>query len=92
MRFVAAAVLAAVCLGGALPLAAQQPPDRVEEYVPLDELPPEDQMPAAPLLIGAYVFVIVALFGYLLSIARRTAAVQREVERLEADLKRTGRG
>ena len=92
MRFAAAALLAAVCLGAGLSAAALQPPPRVEEYVPLDQLPPEDQLPSAPLLIGAYVFVVAGLFTYLFSVARRTSAVQREVERLEADLKRAGRG
>ena len=93
-RVIAAALFAAVCLGAGPSAAAlqEQPPPRVEEYTPISELPPEDQLPSAPLLVGAYVFVIVALFAYLLSVARRTAAVQREVERLEADLKRTGRG
>jgi CcmD family protein len=44
----------------------------------------------APLLIGAYVFVLVALGVYLLSLARRLTAVQREVSRLEHDLKQSG--
>lgn len=92
-RVIAAALVAAVCLGaGSSTAALQQPPPRVEEYTPISELPPEDQLPSAPLLVGAYVFVILALFTYLLSVARRTGVVQREVERLEADLKRAGRG
>ena len=43
------------------------------------------------LLVAAYVVVIVVLFLYLLSVARRLNTVQREVDRLEADVKRTGR-
>ena len=46
-----------------------------------------EQMPAAPLVIGAYAFVWIALFLFLLSVARRLGTVQREVERLEIDLK-----
>lgn len=65
-----------------------QPPEPQEEFVPIDELPPAEQLPAAPLLIGAYVFVPVVLFLYLLSLARKMAAVQREIERLETELKR----
>lgn len=59
--------------------------------MPLDQLPPQDQLPAAPLLVAAYSFVVVALFLYLLSVARRLTGVTREIERLDSDLKRSGR-
>jgi CcmD family protein len=36
--------------------------------------------------------VLLALFFYVLSVARRLNTVQREVERLELDIKRGGRG
>jgi len=74
----------------AAPLGGQQPsqPEQQTEFVPLDQLPPQDQMPAAPLLISAYAFLVLALFAYVVSVARRLAVVQREVERLETDLKR----
>jgi hypothetical protein len=68
-----------------------QPPKQQSEFIPIDQLPPQDQLPAAPLLIGAYVFVLVALSTYLLSVARRLTAVQREVDRLESEIKRGGR-
>ena len=72
------------------PVFAQQPaqPEQQTEFVPLDQLPPQDQMPAAPLLISAYSVLVLALFAYVVSVARRLAVVQREVERLETDLKR----
>jgi CcmD family protein len=71
---------------------AQQPaPKQQDEFVPIDQLPPQDQLPAAPLLIAAYAFVAVALFAYVVSVASRIGTVQRELERLEADLKRSGR-
>ena len=50
-----------------------------------------EQLPAAPLLVGAYVFVLVALFVYVLSIARRVAAVRQEVDRLEGEIKTRSR-
>lgn len=71
-------------------LAAQQP-EAQNEFVPIDELPPQDQLPAAPLLVVAYAFVVLALSAYLISVARRLGAVQRDLERLEAELKRSGR-
>ena len=76
------------------PLAGQQPdqqPKQQDEFVPVSQLPPQDQLPAAPLLVTAYAFVWVVLFGYLVSVGRRLTQVQREVERLESDIaKRTG--
>jgi len=72
-------------------LHAQQPPQQQDEFVPIDELPPQDQLPAAPLLVAAYSFVVLALFAYVVSVARRLGGVQREIERLESELKRSGR-
>jgi CcmD family protein len=64
-----------------VPLAAQQPPKRPaqDEFVPLDELPPQEQLPAAPLLIAAYSVAWVAVAGYLFSIWRRMARVDHEL-------------
>jgi CcmD family protein len=95
MRFMvhrfAAVVLVLTCVA-TLPMAVlaqvQEPP---KEFTPLDQLPPTEPFPAAPLLIAAYAVVLLVLFLYLVSVARRLTAVQREVERLEADVKRAGR-
>jgi CcmD family protein len=65
----------------------QQPPKQQDEFIPIDELPPQDQLPAAPLLIAAYSFVALALFAYVISVARRLGSVQRELERLESEVK-----
>jgi hypothetical protein len=72
------------------PAVAQPPaqPEQPTEFVPIDQLPPQEQMPAAPLLVSAYSFLVLALFAYVVSVARRLSTVQREVERLETDLKR----
>ena len=75
---------------GGLALHAQQPQQQ-EEFVPIDELPPQDQLPAAPLLVTAYSFVVLALLAYVVSVARRLSGVQRDLDRLESDLKRHGR-
>jgi len=77
----------------ASPLAAQQPqPQQQDEFVPVSQLPAQDQLPAAPLLVTAYSFVWITLFAYLISVGRRLTYVQREVERLESDMKRGSRG
>jgi CcmD family protein len=73
-------------------LAIAQPPGPIEqqdEFRPISELPPQDQLPAAPLLVTAYTVVVLALFAYLFSVTRRLMGVQHELERLEADMKRT---
>lgn len=68
---------------------AQKPPAQPQdEFVPVSELPPEERLPSAPLLVAAYAFVWLALGGYVMSVARRLTSVQKEVERLEADVKR----
>jgi CcmD family protein len=93
VRRVGILIFAFMCYG-ALPVStasAQQPSEQTKQYKPLSELPPAEQLPAARLLVGAYSFVIVGLFLYVVSVARRLTTVQREVERLEADVKRSGR-
>jgi CcmD family protein len=94
MAFLRVGLVALLLLAGAGIAVAAQPsaqPEQQDEFVPVDTLPPQDQLPAAPLLIAAYAFVMLALFGYLLSVARRLTTVQRELERLESDVKRSGR-
>ncbi len=63
--------------------AAQPPQAQVDGFVPIDQLPPREQLPAAPFLIAAYVFVWLLLMAYVWSIARRLGKVEREVHALE---------
>ena len=44
----------------------EQQPEAADEFVPVSQLPAQDQLPAAPLLVTAYAFVWVVLFGYVL--------------------------
>jgi len=86
-------ILVVGCLSiglGAVVDAQPPPPPQQDEFVPIDQLPPQDQLPAAPMLVAAYCFVVLALFAYLVSVARRLTGVQRELERLEGDVKRGG--
>ena len=91
LRIVAAVLLVLAC--GAAPAAASQgqPPQQQSEFIPIDQLPPAEQLPSGPLLVGAYAFVIVMLFLYVVSVARRLGKVQGEITRLETDMKRSGR-
>lgn len=86
-RLLAACLFSLVLASGT---AAQQPapPPPQDEFVPVESLPPHEQLPAAPLLVAAYAFAWLAIGGYVLSVARRLNTVQREIERLEADVRR----
>jgi CcmD family protein len=63
-----------------------QQPKQTDEFVPISQLPAQDQLPAAPLLVIAYAFVWLVLFAYVVSVSRRLGKVQHEVERLESDI------
>jgi CcmD family protein len=79
--FLVALTLALTVLGPAVaPLAAQQQPQSGQgEFVPVKDLPHQEQLPAAPLVMGAYAFVWVVLLVYVWSLWRRVGALQREL-------------
>ena len=60
-------------------------------FVNANSLPPAEQFPAAPLLIGAYVFVWVALMAYLWSIWSRLGRVERDIQSLQQQRSRNPR-
>ncbi len=73
--------LLCVVLPSSLTITAylQQPETALDEFVPIDQLPPEDQIPAAPLLIIAYAFAWIALLGYFWSIRLRLNKIENEL-------------
>jgi hypothetical protein len=85
------AVVLLLSAGAPASLAAQ-PPAPQDEFKPVGNNPAPEQIPAAPLLIGAYIIVLGGLFAYVVSLSRRLGAVHQDVERLEQELKRRGRG
>lgn len=68
-------------------VAAQQ-----DGFVPVNSLPPAEQLPAAPLLVTAYAFVWVALMVYLWSIWRRLGKVEAEMRVLESRVSKGSSG
>ena len=81
MMVTAAIVIAAAGMlapGGA---AAAQP-EQVNEFVPIDQLPEEDRLPAAPFLIAAYSIVWLLAFGYFWGLSRRLSSVEQDVQDL----------
>jgi CcmD family protein len=70
---------------------AQQPPEPPAGFVPADNLPAREQLPAAPLVIGAYAVAWVLVFGYLWSIWQRLGKVERELAEVARRVEAGGR-
>jgi len=92
-RFLFVVLAAGLWIG---PLSAQQPPPRPtgaqEGFVPVESLPNQEKLTAAPLLMTAYAVAWLAAFGYLWSIWQRLGRVEREIaaitRRVEAGSRR----
>lgn len=80
LRRLAVAFCSLLLLG--VPALAFQPPPGQSEFVPIKDLPPTDQLPAAPYLITAYAFVWLAVVFYLWTIWRRLNKVETEMHAL----------
>jgi len=72
------------------PVLLAQPPQQ-NEYVPIDQLPPQEAMPAAPLLIAAYIVVWLGLMAYLFWIWRRIARIEADMQALQRRTSGSGR-
>lgn len=62
---------------------AAAPPAATDGFVPVTDLPPAEQLPAAPLVLGAYAFIWVAVLVYVVLLWRRLAAVQKDLDALK---------
>jgi hypothetical protein len=74
----ARAVVVGVVLATTPAVAVAQPPAQ-EGFVPVDQLPGQEEMPAAPLVAAAYGVAWAAVLFYLLFIWKRLLAVEREM-------------
>jgi CcmD family protein len=78
---VCVAMLAVAGLPGVTAAQSPQPPAQ-EEFVPLSEIPPEEQIPAFTLVASAYALVWIVLIGYVWTVSRRLQAVESELTSL----------
>ncbi len=51
--------------------------------MPVTDLPPAEQLPAAPLVLAAYAFIWVAVLVYVGLLWRRLGAVQKDLDALK---------
>ena len=79
--FTPPAISASLSAGALAKVEQPQPP---KEFVPVDDVPPGEQIPAINLVAAAYGFVWVAVLGYVWSIARRLKQVETELADLES--------
>ena len=75
--FVRAALIGVFLLAGPAASFAQTPAQ--EGFVPVDQLPGQEELPAAPLVAAAYGIAWAAVLIYLFSIWKRLGAVEREM-------------
>lgn len=93
MKRFASCCLLALMLGAAPPvvppLAAQQQQGGAarDEYVPVAELPPDEQLPAVPLVLIAYGLIWAGVLVYVGLLWRRLTAVRKEMENLKGSLR-----
>lgn len=60
--------------------SAVQPTEAAQDgFVPMDDIPPEDQLPAAPLVMVAYSVAWAIVIGYLWTIWQRLGSVEKEL-------------
>jgi hypothetical protein len=94
------AIVAVVLIAGPVgQLAAAQPatpgqppaarpgtgaPPGQTEFVPMNELPPNEQLSAAPLLVTAYSVFLALMIFYVWTVWRRLTKVEAEMRALEA--------
>jgi CcmD family protein len=82
-------ILALSDLGATAHAQSQGPaPSQLDGFLPINQLPPGEQLPAAPFLIAAYVLIWMLVFGYVWITWRRLSKMEGEFARL-ANRKRT---
>jgi|HubBroStandDraft_4_1064222.scaffolds.fasta_scaffold1548600_1 CcmD family protein len=64
-------------------LQTPQPGQGLGGFVPVNQLPPSDRLPAAPVLIVVYALVWIAVIVYIWSVWRRLDRIDGEMHELK---------
>ena len=83
LRRVVVVVLCMMMAASAVRAAQPQQPPANEGFVQANDLPPGEQLAAAPMVVAAYSIFFVLVFGYVWLIARRLNAVEKDMRLLE---------
>lgn len=67
----------------AAPATQPAPQAAQSEFVPVKDLPAAEQMPAGPLVLGAYGFMWAVVLVYVFLLSRRLQAVQKDIDALK---------
>jgi hypothetical protein len=78
-RFVRVLLIAILLAGAPAAAMAQTQTPQQEGFVPVDQLPGQEELPAAPLVAAAYGVAWAAVLIYLFSIWKRLGTVEREL-------------
>jgi CcmD family protein len=86
-------LLTGMLAASSVPALAGQPPvpPAQEGFIPLDQMPQQEQLPAARLVIAAYAVAWILVFGYLWSIWSRLGRVERELADVSRRVEAGGR-
>ena len=88
---VAFAIVASVNAQSAGAQPSGSAPPGQTEFVPLNELPPSEQLPAAPLLVTAYAVFLMLMVLYVWTVWVRLNKVETEMRALEQRTMKHGR-
>ena len=88
---VAFAIVASVNAQSAGAQPSGSAPPGQTEFVPLNELPPTEQLPAAPLLVTAYAVFLILMVLYVWTVWVRLNKVETEMRTLEQRTMKHGR-
>ncbi len=70
----------------AAPAAAPERQAAQDEFVPISELPADEKLPAAPLLIAAYAVVWIVVAVYVWTLWRRFLRAEQDLKTLASRL------
>ena len=86
LRLLLCVMVFAGALGAALPsiaLAKERQPQPPKDFVPVEDAPQGEQIPAMPLIAAAYGFIWIGVLGYVWTLGRRLQKVEAEIGELE---------